>query len=86
MNCLRPLKRWGREFESHARHESPCVCLFCACVVLRVGSGLTTSSSPFQGVLPSVYGLKKLRNWPRPNKELYSHNNNNNNNNMQNQK
>jgi hypothetical protein len=31
-----------------------CVRLFCVCVVLCVGSGLTTGSSPVQGVLPTV--------------------------------
>jgi hypothetical protein len=31
-----------------------CLCLFCDCVVLYVGSGLATGSSPVQGVLPSV--------------------------------
>jgi hypothetical protein len=36
-----------------------CVRLFCVCVVLCVGSGLTTGRSPVEGVLPTVY---KLRN------------------------
>jgi hypothetical protein len=39
-----------------------CVRLFYVCVVLCVGSGLATSWSPVQGVLPTVYGL---RNWKR---------------------
>jgi hypothetical protein len=37
-----------------------CVPLFCVCVVLCVGIGLATGSSPVQGVLPTVY---RLRNW-----------------------
>jgi hypothetical protein len=37
-----------------------CVRLFCVCVVLCVGSGLSTGWSPVQGVLRTVY---KLRNW-----------------------
>jgi hypothetical protein len=37
-----------------------CVCLFCVCVVLCVGSCLATGWSPVQGVLPTVY---RLRNW-----------------------
>jgi hypothetical protein len=37
-----------------------CVRLFCACVVLCVGSGFATGWSPVQGVLPTLYGL---RNW-----------------------
>jgi hypothetical protein len=38
-----------------------CVRLFCVCVVLRVGSGLATDWCPIQGVLPSVYNIKKLK-------------------------
>jgi hypothetical protein len=34
--------------------------LFCVCVVLCVGSGLATGLSPVQGVLLSVYRIKKL--------------------------
>jgi hypothetical protein len=37
-----------------------CVRLFCVCVVLCVGGGFATGSSPVQGVLPTVY---RLRNW-----------------------
>jgi hypothetical protein len=36
------------------------VCVYSVCVVLCVGSGLTTDWSPVQGVLPTVCGL---RNW-----------------------
>jgi hypothetical protein len=36
--------------------------LFCICVVLCVGSGLATGRSPVQGVLPTVYRIKKLKN------------------------
>jgi hypothetical protein len=39
-----------------------CVRLFCVCVILGVGSGLTTSWSPVQEVLPTVY---RLRNWKK---------------------
>jgi hypothetical protein len=46
--------------------------LFCVCVVLRVGSDLATGLSPVQGVLPTVYRIKKLRRRPRS-KELWSH-------------
>jgi hypothetical protein len=38
-----------------------CVRLFCVCAVLCVGSGRATGSSPVQGILPNVYGIKKLR-------------------------
>jgi hypothetical protein len=37
-----------------------CVHLFCVYVVLCVGSGLATGWSPVQGVLPTVYKIKKL--------------------------
>jgi hypothetical protein len=53
MNCLRPFKHWNRGFESHLRHDV-CVHLFCVCVVLCAGSGLTTGWSPVRGVLPTV--------------------------------
>jgi hypothetical protein len=56
------------------------VCLFCVCVVLRVGSGIATGWSPVQGVQQTAYRIKKLKNLPRPNKGLYSNNNNDNNN------
>jgi hypothetical protein len=38
----------------HALGLDVCVCLFCVCIVLCVGSGLATGWSPNQGVLPSV--------------------------------
>jgi hypothetical protein len=50
-----------------------CLRLFCVCVVLCVGSGLATGWSPVQGVLQTVYRIKKLKKRPRPNKGLYSH-------------
>jgi hypothetical protein len=34
MNCLRPLKYWGRRFESHTRHG--CVCTFIQCLCCSV--------------------------------------------------
>jgi uncharacterized membrane protein YsdA (DUF1294 family) len=51
-----------------------CVRLFCVCVVLCVGSALATAWSLVQGVLPTVYRIKKLKKRPRSNKKgLYSH-------------
>jgi hypothetical protein len=44
--------------------------LFCVCVVLWVCRGLETGWSPVQGVLPTVYRIKKLKKRPRPNKGL----------------
>jgi hypothetical protein len=41
------------------RDMDVCVRLFCVCVVLCVGSGLATSWSPVQGVLPTVYKKSK---------------------------
>jgi hypothetical protein len=52
---LRSLERWNRGFESHSRHGWLYVLLFCACIVLCIGSGLTTGWSPLLGVLPTVY-------------------------------
>jgi hypothetical protein len=49
-----------------------CVRLFCVCVVLCVGNGLATGCSPVQGVLPTVYRIKKLKK-RRRSKGLYSH-------------
>jgi hypothetical protein len=46
------------------------VCVYSVCVVLCVGSGLATSRSLAQGVLPTVYRIKKLKKRPRPNKGL----------------
>jgi hypothetical protein len=37
-----------------------CVRLFCVCVVLRVRTGLGTGWSPFQGVLPIMFRIRKL--------------------------
>jgi hypothetical protein len=44
-----------------------CVFLFFVCVVLCVGSGLSTGWSPVQGVQPTVYKIKKLKKRPRSN-------------------
>jgi hypothetical protein len=46
------------------------VCLFCVCVALCVGRGLATGWSPVQGVLPTVYMIKKVKKRPGPNKML----------------
>jgi hypothetical protein len=35
--------------------------LFCVSVVLRVGSGLTTSCFPVQGALKNIHRIKKLK-------------------------
>jgi hypothetical protein len=51
--------------------------LFCVCIVLCVGSGLATGWSPVQGVLPTVYRIKKLKKRPRSNKrtvDMYVYN------------
>jgi hypothetical protein len=45
-----------------------CVRLVYVRVVLCVGSGLVTGWSPVQGVLPTVYWIKKLKKRPRFNK------------------
>jgi hypothetical protein len=45
-----------------------CVRLFCVSVALCVGSGPATGWSPVQGVLPTMYRIKKLKKRPRSNK------------------
>jgi hypothetical protein len=40
--------------------------LLCVCVVLCVGSGLETGWSSVQGVLPTVYRIKKLKSGQGP--------------------
>jgi hypothetical protein len=42
---------------------------FYVCVVLDIGSGLATGSSPVQGVLPIVYRVKKLKKSRQGSKE-----------------
>jgi hypothetical protein len=66
MNRLLLLEHWGRGFEYHLSHA--CLCAFILCV----GTGLATGWSPVQGVLPTVYRIKKLKKRPRS-KGLYSH-------------
>jgi hypothetical protein len=39
--------------------------LFCACVELCLGTGFATGRSPIQGVIPTVYRIKKLKKRPR---------------------
>jgi hypothetical protein len=68
MNRLRSLESWDRGFEYHSRHGCLCVLLFCVYVVLCVGRGLATGWSPVQGVLPTVYRIKKLKNGQCPTK------------------
>jgi hypothetical protein len=38
-----------------------CLCLFCVCVVLCLGSDLATVWFPVQGVLQSVYKIKEMK-------------------------
>jgi hypothetical protein len=47
-----------------------CMRLFCVYVILCVGSGLVTGWSPVQGVVPTVYRIKKLKRRSRFNKGL----------------
>jgi hypothetical protein len=65
----------GTMVSNPTRGMNNCLRLFCVRVVRCVGSGLATCWSPVQGVPPTVYRMKKLKKWPRPNKELYGHNN-----------
>jgi hypothetical protein len=47
-----------------------CMRLFCVRVVLCIGSGLATGSSPVQGALPIVYRINKLKKRTRPKEDL----------------
>jgi hypothetical protein len=44
------------------------VCVYSVCVVLCVGSGIATGWSPVQGVLPTLYNIKKLKSGQGPTK------------------
>jgi hypothetical protein len=67
MNCLHLLKHWDCGFQSHSQHGCLyCVHLFCLCCSVCIGLG--TGWSPFQGVLPTVYRIKKLKSGQRPTK------------------
>jgi hypothetical protein len=59
-------------------------CVYSVFVLSCVDRGLATANPPVQGVLPTVYAIKKLKKQPKSNKGLYSHENNNNNNNNNN--
>jgi hypothetical protein len=63
MNSFCSLERWDCRFESHSGHG--CLCAFILCV----GSGLASGWSPVQGVLPTVYRIKKLKQQLRSNKK-----------------
>jgi hypothetical protein len=54
------------------------VCVYSVFVLFCVCSGLATVWSPVQGVLPTVYWVKKPKKRPRPNEGLYNNNNDNN--------
>jgi hypothetical protein len=60
----------GVESSDPTRGMDICVCLFCVCAVLCVGSGLVTGWSPDQGVLSTVYRITKLKNRSGPDKGL----------------
>jgi hypothetical protein len=62
-----PSKAWTAFYRSKTgvldsntiRGMDVCVPLFCVYVILCVGSGLATGWYPIQGVLPTVYKIKK---------------------------
>jgi hypothetical protein len=49
------------------------MCVYSVFVLSCVGSGLATGLSPVQGVLLTVYRIKKLKERPRCNNGLQSH-------------
>jgi hypothetical protein len=56
MNRPRSLEHWDRGFESYSRYGFVCVNS-----VFVLSSGLVTGWSLVQGVLPTVYRIKKLK-------------------------
>jgi hypothetical protein len=60
MTCLRPLKHWDREFESHLKHGCLCAFILCLFCLMCAVSGLAKGWFSFHGVLPTVY---RSRNW-----------------------
>jgi hypothetical protein len=63
MNYFRSLECCDSGFKSHSRHGCLCALILC------LGSGFATGWSPVQGVLPTVYKMKKLKKRPRSNKK-----------------
>jgi hypothetical protein len=41
------------------------VCVYSVCAVLCADSSIATGWSPVQGVLPTLYRIKKLKKWPK---------------------
>jgi hypothetical protein len=64
--------RWDRGFEYHSSMDI-CVHLFCVCVALCLRRGLATGWSRVQGILPTVYRIKKVKKRQRSYKGLLSH-------------
>jgi hypothetical protein len=58
-NRLCPLGHWDRGFKSHSKHG--CLCAFFLFVLSCLGSSLAIGSTPVQGVLPTVYRIKKMK-------------------------
>jgi hypothetical protein len=48
------------------------VCIYSVCVVLYVGSGLATGSSPAKGVIQTVYRLRNRKSGQGP-QGLWNH-------------
>jgi hypothetical protein len=64
------LSNTGIVGSNHRRGMDVCVCLFCVHAILCAGSCLATGWSLVQGVLPTVYGVKKPKKWRSSNKGL----------------
>jgi hypothetical protein len=61
INSLWPLECWGRGFEFYSRNWLVCSFIHCCLVMWRPLTG-----SPDQGVLRTIYRLKKLKTRPKP--------------------
>jgi hypothetical protein len=44
------------------RGTDDCVCVYSVCIIPCEGGGFETGRSPDLGVLPTAYGIKKLKN------------------------
>jgi hypothetical protein len=60
MKYLRLLEHWDHVFESHSRHGYLSAFILCLCCPVY-GSGLATGWYPVQGVLQTVYKIKKVK-------------------------
>jgi hypothetical protein len=69
LSSLRPFELRGCGFDTLDALTPVCVYP----VILCVGGGFVTCWFSFKGVLPTVYRMKTMKNWTRPNKWTVEH-------------